>query len=667
MSDKDVALAAHRATLLGAASKVARNITSILNPDRLLRETVDVICEEFGFYYAGVFLSDETKRWMELHAGRGEAGRKMVVQGHKLRVNGHSMIGRAAGEHRALIALDVGAEPVHFKNPLLPGTHSEMALPLLVGDEVIGALTVQSTEAAAFEDEDVMVLQGMADQLAIAIQNANMHREYQHLLRQAERRTRLLKVASTVAKDITSILDLDKLLSEMVDVICEAYGFYYAGVFLLDETGEWAVLSAGRGKAGATMVAQRHRLKVGGFSMIGASLRQRQGRIALDVGEEPVHFKNPLLPRTRSEMALPLLVGEEAIGALTVQSREAAAFSEEDITSLQAMADQLAVAIHNAQLVDDLEAAHEQLLRTKTFEAIATATGEAIHWVGNKAAPIPASVKRVEEDLTRYLVAAHTLLSRQPAEVREHKYARLVTQAVAQLEERGVEIALVQEWLERQSERRLRRMLSVESILEDLEIITGSAALILHIKEDLIGPARERRLQSFAVEPLLRETVASMGLPAEIVKFELEGKLPLLHADRMQIKRVFINLFKNSMEAMAASAPPRLSLRAYRADGTGMVAIDVIDSGTGIPPELLDKIWVAFFTTKGDSGGTGLGLPACAQIVDALGGNIAVASVVGVGTTFTVTLPAVEQEQPPVPQESVETLRQQLEIPQDLF
>ncbi|HEY89540.1 MAG TPA: GAF domain-containing protein [Thermoflexia bacterium] len=667
MSDKDVALAAHRATLLGAAAKVARNITSILNPDRLLRETVDVICEEFGFYYAGVFLSDETKRWMKLHAGRGEAGRKMVAQGHKLRVNGHSMIGRAASEHRALIALDVGAEPVHFKNPLLPDTHSEMALPLLVGDEVIGALTVQSTEVAAFEDEDVMVLQGMADQLAIAIQNAKLHREYQHLLRQAERRTRLLKVASTVAKDITSILDLDKLLREMVDVICEAYGFYYAGVFLLDETGEWAILSAGRGQAGATMVAAGHKLKVGGFSMIGASLSQRQGRIALDVGEEPVHFKNPLLPRTRSEMALPLVVGDEAIGALTVQSREAAAFSEEDITSLQAMADQLAVAIHNAQLVEDLEAAHEQLLRTKTFEAIATATGEAIHWVGNKAAPIPASADRIREDLTRYLVAAHTLLSKQPAEVREHKYARLVAQAVAQLEEQGVELAPVQAWLERWDWRRLRRMVSVASILEDLEIITGSAAAILHIKEDLIGPARERRIQPFAVGALLRETVASMGLPAEIVEFELEEELPLLYADRMQIKRVFINLLKNSMEAMAASVPPRLSLRAYRANGTGMVAIDVIDSGTGIPPELLDKIWVAFFTTKGDRGGTGLGLPACAQIVDALGGKITVASVVGVGTTFTVTLPAVEKEPPTVSQTAGEMLKQQLEMPQDLF
>lgn len=667
MSNKDVALAAHRAKLLGAASKVTRNITSILNPSQLLRETVDVICEEFGFYYAGVFLIDETRRWMELRAGRGAAGHKMIFQKHKLRMNGHSMIGRATGEHRALIALDVGAEPVHFKNPLLPDTHSEMALPLLVGDEVIGALTVQSTEVAAFDDEDVMVLQGVADQLAIAIQNAKLHREYQYLLRQAERRSRLLKVASTVAKDITSILDLDKLLSEMVDVICEAYGFYYAGVFLLDEAGEWAVLAAGRGKAGATMIAEGHKLKVGGFSMIGASLSQRQGRIALDVGDEPVHFKNPLLPRTRSEMALPLLVGYEAIGALTVQSREAAAFSEEDITSLQAMADQLAVAIHNAQLVEDLEVAHEQLLRTKTFEAIATATGEAIHWVGNKAAPIPASVNRIREDLTRYLVAAHTLLSSQPEEVREHKYARLVAQGVAQLEERGVELSPVQGKLAHWSWRRLRRMVSVESILEDLDIITGSAAAILRIKEDLIGPARARRIQSFAVEPLLRETVASMGIDKGLVEFAVEEGLPLLCADRMQIKRVLTNLFKNSLEAMAASETQRLALRAYRADGTGMVAIEVIDSGTGIPPELLDKIWVAFFTTKGDSGGTGLGLPACAQIVDALGGGIVVASEVGVGTTFTITLPSVEDKSSPTPQASAEAVKPTLEMPQDLF
>ena len=99
-------------------------------------------------------------------------------------------------------------------------------------------------------------------------------------------------------------------------------------------------------------------------------------------------------------MALPLSAGNEVIGALTVQSVEEAAFSAGDATALQAMADQLTVAINNARLLQKLESAHKELVQAKTFEAIATATGEAIHWVGNKAAPIPGSVARITEEVS---------------------------------------------------------------------------------------------------------------------------------------------------------------------------------------------------------------------------------------------------------------------------
>jgi len=303
------------------------------------------------------------------------------------------------------------------------------------------------------------------------------------------------------------------------------------------------------------------------------------------------------------------------------------------------MADQLAVAIPNARLLEDLEEAHEQLVRTKTFEAVATATGEAIHWVGNKAAPIPGSVERIKEDLARYLVAAQLLATAQLPADEKRKYERLLSQAVAPLEEGGLDLAGTQAWLGRAPWPRLRRMLSVDSLWEDLEIIGGSAQAILNIKEDLIGPARQQQVQSFGIEKLVRETVAGMGLPLESVEFEFAAELPFLSADRVQIKRVLINLFKNAMEAMAECERQRLRIDARLAEKPGFMAIGVTDSGAGIPSELLDRIWVAFFTTKGESGGTGLGLPACAQIVGYWGGEITVTSAVGVGTTFTVTLP----------------------------
>ncbi|MBI3153557.1 MAG: GAF domain-containing protein, partial [Chloroflexi bacterium] len=383
----------HRhATLLKAAARAAKNITTILDPYELFQRTVDIICDEFGFYYAGVFLLDDKKQYAVLRAGRGEAGKAMITEGHKLAVGGNSMIGASIANRQGRIALDVGHEAVFFENPHLPETRSEMALPLIVGDDVIGALTVQSTEEAAFHDEDIAALQTMADQLAIAIQNSNLHR-------QAERRSRLLKAANRVGKEVTSILDLEKLLPQTVNIICESYGLYYAGVFLLDEKGEYAVLRSGYGKAGKAMVADGHKLKIGTDSMIGACIAMGEARIALDVGEERVHFKNPHLPHTRSEMALPLIYGGKALGAVTIQSSEERAFSEDDITTLLTMAEHLAVAINNAYLIDELKEAHNEILRNKVFEALTTASTEAIHWIGNKTLPISLTVARLREEI----------------------------------------------------------------------------------------------------------------------------------------------------------------------------------------------------------------------------------------------------------------------------
>jgi signal transduction histidine kinase len=424
---------------------------------------------------------------------------------------------------------------------------------------------------------------------------------------------------------------------------------------LLDEAKEWAVLRAGRGEAGEAMVAVEHKLKVGGLSMIGTAIVQKRAIIALDVGEEPVHFKNPHLPLTRSEMALPLMVGEKVIGALTVQSTEEAAFSDEDIQSLQAMADQLAVAIDNARLLHDLEEAHAELVRTKTFEAIATATGEAIHWVGNKAAPIPGSVERVTEDFVRYLVMAHSLLTdgicppqAQP-ELREHKFAQMLEIAIEGIREQPdhrFNLESIQKQLTRTSLRRLRRMLNVESIFEDLDIVNSSARSILNIKEDLIGPARQKKLEIIHLPKLLMETVKSMGISKDVVRTLFGSDVKPIRADASQLNRVFINLIKNAMEAMHEVEEKRLFIWARRDDDPDFVVVDVTDSGEGIPPDQIDKIWVAFYTTKGDRGGTGLGLPACAKIIGQLGGKITVQSEVGVGTTFSVHLPIAEHESP---------------------
>ncbi|MCQ3938873.1 MAG: hypothetical protein DPW18_17785 [Chloroflexi bacterium] len=560
------------AKLLKASARAARNITTILDPYELFQRTVDIICDEFGFYYAGVFLVDETNQYAVLRAGRGEPGRAMLREGHRLAIGGNSMIGACIANKKGRIALDVGEEAVFFENPHLPGTRSEMALPLIIAEDVIGALTVQSTEEAAFHEEDIDALQTMADQLAVAIQNSKLHR-------QEERRSRLLRAANRVGKEAASILDLDQLLPQTVNIICEAYGLYYAGVFLLDEKAEYAVLRAGYGKAGKAMLAEGHKLRVGTDSMIGACIAMGEARIALDVGEERVHFKNPHLPHTRSEMALPLIYGGRTLGAVTIQSSEERAFSEDDITTLLTMAEHLAVAINNARLIEELKEAHNEILRNKVFEALTTASTEAIHWIGNKTLPISLTVARLREEIADGKV-------------------------------------------------------DIDSLREDLDMISESAAQIIQVKEQLIGAVREMKPRPVLFADVLRTAALQRSIAPEAIQVAIDPEAAYVVADSTQLTRAVGNILQNAAEAGAKS----IRVRVHPTEERSMLEIDIEDDGAGMNEETMRKVWSPFFTTRGASH-HGLGLPAAMHVVSQSQGRIALVSEQGRGTTVALFMP----------------------------
>ena len=565
------------AKLLKAAASAAKNITTILDPQELLQRTVDIICDEFDFYYAGVFFIDDAKEYAVLKSGRGEAGDAMIKEGHKLAIGGNSMIGAAVANREGRIALDVGQEAVFFENPHLPKTRSEMALPLIVGDDVIGALTVQSVEEAAFHDEDIAALQTMADQLAIAIQNSNLHR-------QAERRSRLLNAANRVGKEVTSILDLEALLPQTVNIVCEAYGLYYAGIFLLDEAGETAVLRAGYGKAGKEMVAEGHQLKVGTDSMIGACVAMGEARIALDVGEERVHFKNPHLPHTRSEMALPLIYAGKPLGAVTIQSSEERAFSDDDITTLLTMAEHLAVAINNARLIDELKDAHNEILRNKVFEALTTATTEAIHWIGNKTLPISLTVARLREEIA-------------DSEV------------------------------------------DVESLKEDLDMISESAAQIIQVKEQLIGAVREAEPRPVLFADVVQTAAYQRSVADDLLEVEIDPAAAYVIADSTQLTRAVGNLLQNAAE----SGAKHVKVTARPSDERGMFEITIEDDGAGMPQDVAEKAFSPFFSTRGLPH-HGLGLPAAMHVISQSQGRITLVSEEGKGTSIAMFMPGASVE-----------------------
>jgi GAF domain-containing protein len=173
-----------RSVEIRTAAEISRIISAVLKPQELLQKVVNLIQERFDLYYAGVFLLDEYQHSAVLQAGSGEAGRKMVAEGHRLPIGDSSMIGWTIARRQARIALDVGLDAVRFANPHLPLTRSELALPLMTGERVLGALTIQSTRESAFDRDDITVLQGIADTLAVALENARLFSELDANLRE---------------------------------------------------------------------------------------------------------------------------------------------------------------------------------------------------------------------------------------------------------------------------------------------------------------------------------------------------------------------------------------------------------------------------------------------------------------------------------------------------
>lgn len=196
-----------------------------------------------------------------------------------------------------------------------------------------------------------------ADRLQSVI--AELEERVAERTRGLERRALQLQVAADVGRAVTQLRNLDELLTTTTQLITERFNFYHVGIFLLDEKDEYAVLRASNSEGGKRMLARGHKLKVGQVGIVGYATGTGEPRIALDVGKDAVFFDNPDLPETRSELALPLMVGKKVLGALDVQSTQEAAFNEDDITILKVLADQVAIAIDNARLISDTQTALE--------------------------------------------------------------------------------------------------------------------------------------------------------------------------------------------------------------------------------------------------------------------------------------------------------------------
>jgi len=176
----------NRARQFETIAQVARSISSTQNFDVLLPQITSLISQEFGFYHVGIFLVDARKEYAVLSATNSEGGQRMLERNHRLLIGETGIVGYVTSTGKARLALDTGADAVFFNNPDLPETRSEIALPLRIGEEIIGALDVQSTVANAFHEEDINVLGTLADQVSSAIQNARQFETTRKALTEAD-------------------------------------------------------------------------------------------------------------------------------------------------------------------------------------------------------------------------------------------------------------------------------------------------------------------------------------------------------------------------------------------------------------------------------------------------------------------------------------------------
>ena len=295
-----------RANDLETVSEVARAISSEVEIENLLSLVTNVVSERFGFYHVGVFMIDPGALYAVLRASNSPGGKRMVAHGHKLQVGEEGIVGHVASTGQPRIALNVGEDATYFNNPDLPETRSEMALPLSLRGRAIGVLDVQSTQANAFTSADVETLSILADQIAIAIENA-------------------------------------RLLSESTQALAESRTLY----------GDYVGRTWER-KTGQNPIGYYH--SAGSGQLIAAPVEWDEAQTVLKTGRSVVKTseKKSKKKETVAAIAVPIRLQNQVIGVLDIRSTDPNhIWGEDEVAVIEATAERLALALENARLFEE--------------------------------------------------------------------------------------------------------------------------------------------------------------------------------------------------------------------------------------------------------------------------------------------------------------------------
>jgi PAS domain S-box-containing protein len=413
------------------------------------------------------------------------------------------------------------------------------------------------------------------------------------------RRNEYLAVSAEIGKLVTSTLDLNSIFTRTVKLISERFSMYHVAIFIVEETGFNAALREATGIAGAEMKNNHHAVIVNNESIVGQVTSNGQSVVVNDVLKNPIYKFNPLLPETKSEAAIPLRIGNRTIGAVDIQSKFVDAFTEDEVSVLQTLADQIAIAIDNA----------------RSFELSQEAVKE---------------MREIDRVKSQFLAnMSHELRTPLNSII---GFSRVILKGID-----GPVTELQQ---------------------QDLSAIYNSGQHLLSLINDILDLAKieagkmELAFDEVNMSDLINSVISTMsGLvkdkPIELKRI-VESDLPTVRADAIRVRQVMINLLSN---AAKFTDEGDITIHAGVRPGPNgrlELQVNVTDSGAGISKEDQAKLFQAFSQVDDSptrkTGGTGLGLSICQHLISMHGGRIWVDSEVGHGSTFSFTLPIYRKE-----------------------
>ncbi len=580
-----------RARRLQQTHDINSHLAVILDEGALLEEAVGMVSEMIEGSMAQIALVDEEKKNLVVRAVAGRSIRECGTRGAVFPLSGKGLMVYSALHGETLMVRDVSKDPRYLE--CVENVRSEMVVPILSHGTVLGVLDMQFEQADAFDDQDAILLEDVARQIASSLENAR-------LLKEERRRRQEAENLRDAALAMSTALERDKVIDLILSRLQMVVPYDTASVQLLhDDTLE---IIGGRGFRNLSNVLG---IKFGADSMPNAQvIRTRQPVILEDAPKVYESFRAGRLPERnpiRSWMGVPMVTGERVVGMITLDKQEPNFYKEEHARTAMAFAAQAAVAIENARLYEELRNANEELK-----EAL-----------------------RLREELVQNV--SHEL--RTPLALIRGYAELLLAGSLGKLsleQERALQVMV-------------RRSQDLSAMVDDLLMLKSPIAR--SIERDMLD-----------LKALVDEIVDEMSVKAQesgvtfVKKFT--EKPVMVWGNKGYLQRVMNNLLDNAIKFSPDGGAVEVSVQVASADGEEEAMLTVKDNGIGIPPEKLDRIFERFYQVDGSTtrrfGGAGIGLALVKEIVAAHGGRVWAESegIPGKGATLYVVLPLASGKGP---------------------